>query len=99
MLTNHKYHMCKECKEKFLSPMELLKHVTKHHINETNEVKDLKDQGEEVIHNEKNQDKVDMKGSYGVKIIKRTKNIETTDNEERNNSFVFSESQFFDEFL
>ena len=91
--------MCKECKEKFPSPMELLKHVAKHHINESNEAKDLKDQGEEAIHIEENQDKVDIKDSDEVKIIKRTKNIETMDNQERNKSFVFSESQFFDKFL
>ena len=30
--------------------MELLKHVAKHPIDETNEAKDLKDQGEEIIH-------------------------------------------------
>ena len=83
MLTKHKDHMCKECNEKFPSSMELLKHVAKHHINETNEGKDLKDQGEEVIHFEEDQDKVDIKDSDEVKKIKRTKNIETTDYEER----------------
>ena len=29
--------------------MELLKHVARHHINETNEANDLKDQGEEIF--------------------------------------------------
>ena len=99
MLTKHKDLICRECKEKFPSPMELLKHVAKHHINESNKAKDLKDKGEEAIHIEENQDKVDMKDSDEVKIIKRTKKIETTDKEERNKSFVFSESQFFDKFL
>ena len=99
MLTKHKDHMCKECKEKFPSPMKLLKHVAKHRINETNEAKDLKDQGEEVIHFKENQVKADIKNSDKVKLMKRTKSIETTDNEERNKSFFFSKSQFFDEFL
>ena len=79
--------------------MELLKHVAKHPIDETNEAKYSKDQGEEIIHIVENQDKVDIKDSDEVKIIKRTKNIDIMDNEERNKSFVFSESQFFDEFL
>ena len=43
MQTKHKDHTCKECKEKFPSPIELLKHVAKHHFNETYDVKDLKD--------------------------------------------------------
>ena len=34
MLTKHKDHTCKECKDKFQSLMKLLKHVSKHHINE-----------------------------------------------------------------
>ena len=99
MVTKHKDHMCKECKEKFPSPMDLLKHVAKHHINETNEGKDLKDQGEEVINFEEDQDKVDIKDSDEVKKIKRTKYIETTNNEERKKSFVFSESQFLTNFF
>ena len=80
--------------------MELLKHVAKHHINEKGEVKDIKDQGEEVVQNEEDQEKDEIKDSNeGKSGIKSTENEEKIDNEEKDKSFVFSESQFFNEFL
>ena len=77
--------------------MELLKHVAKHHVHETDEVKDLKDQGEKVFQIEENHKRVGIQDLDEVKRIKRTKNKETTDNEEKDNRLVFCESQFFDE--
>ena len=64
------------------------------------EVKDIKDKGEEVVQNEEDQEKVEIKDSNeGKSGIKSTENEEKIDNEEKDNSFVFSESQFFNEFL
>ena len=42
---------------------------------------------------------IEIQESDEVKLIKRTENVETTDNGEINKSYVFSESNFFDEFL
>ena len=95
MQTKHNYHTCKEWNEKFQSPMELLKHVAKHSVHETDEVKDLKDQGEEVIQIEENQEEVRIEDLDEVKRFIWTKNKETTENEEKYKSFVFCESQFF----
>ena len=88
MITKHKDHTCKGCIEKFQSPMELLKHVAKHNVHETNEVKDLNDQGEEVIQIEENQEKVVIENLDEVKRIIRTKNKETTDIEEKDKKNV-----------
>ena len=100
MLTKHTDHSCKECEKKFQSLMELLKHVAKHHVNENGEVKDIKDKGEEVVQNEEDQEKDEIKDSNeGKSGIKSTENEEKIDNEEKDKSFVFSESQFFNEFL
>ena len=60
MLTKHSDHSCKECEETFKSTMELLKHDAKHHVNEKGDVKEMKDQGEEVVQNEKDQENVDI---------------------------------------
>ena len=40
--------------------MEFLKHAAKHHFNETYDVKDLKDKGEEVTQIEENQEKIEI---------------------------------------
>ena len=53
-------------------------------------------------HNRKedlNVSNIAIQDSDEVKSIKRTENMETMDNGERNKSFVFSESNNFDEFL
>ena len=63
MLTKHSDHRCKECEKTFQSTMELLKHVVKHHVNEKGDVKEMKDQGEEVAQNEGDQEKVEIKDS------------------------------------
>ena len=47
----------------------------------------------------KDQDKVYIKDSDEAKKIKRTKNIETTDNEERKDVLSSVYLSFFDEFL
>ena len=93
MLTKHEDHTCKDCKEKFQSLMEVLKHASKHHVNDKDEVNDIKDQGEEVVQNKEHQEIIELKR------IKRNKNKEKTEKEEKDNSFVFSESQFFNEYL
>ena len=98
MLTKHENYTCKECKDNFQSLMELLKHVSKHHVNEKDEVNEIKDQGDIVGQNEKNQEMVEIDLDE-VERIKRNKNKNKTYNEEKDNSFVFSESQFFNEFL
>ena len=41
ILTKHQNNVCKECKEKFQTFMELLKHVAKHHSSEPAKDKDL----------------------------------------------------------
>ena len=64
--------------------MELLKHVAKHHVNEKREVKNMKGKGEEVVHEGE---------------IECTEKKEKMDDIEEDKSFVFSESQFFNEFL
>ena len=80
--------------------MELLKHVAKHHANKKGEVKDIKDKGEEVVQNEEDQEKVEIKDSNeGKSGMKSIENEEKIDNEEKDKSFVFSASQFFNEFL
>ena len=73
----------------------MLKHVAKHRVHETDEVKDLKNQGEKVVQIEKNHERVGIQDLDEVKRIIRTKNKETTDNEEKDNCLVFCESQFF----
>ena len=78
--------------------MELLKHVAKHHVNEKCEVKNMKGNGEEVVQKEENQEKVEIKDSNEVEGgIKSTENKEKINDKDK--SFVFSESQFFNEFL
>ena len=72
MLTKHEDHNCKECKEKFQSLMELLKHVAKHHANEKDEVNNFKDQGGEAVQNETNQEKADEEDSDEVKLDQET---------------------------
>ena len=100
MLTKHSDHSCKECEETFKSTMELLKHVAKHHVNEKGDVKEMKDQGEEVVQNEKDQENVDIRDPNEVEGgIKNTDNKDKMENEEKYKSYVFSESQFFKEFL
>ena len=99
MLTKHEDHVCKDCKEKFQSSMELLKHVAKHHVSKRDEVKDMKDQCEEVVQNEGNQEMAEIEDSEEVERMKINKNSEKMDHEEKDKSFVFSESQFFNEFL
>ena len=63
MLTKPSDHSCKECEKTFQSTMELLKHVANHHVNEKGDVKEMKDQGEEVAQNEGDQEKVEIKDS------------------------------------
>ena len=41
ILTKHQDHICKECKEKYQTFMELLKHVANHHSSEPAEEKDV----------------------------------------------------------
>ena len=79
--------------------MELLKHVSKHHFNEKDEVKEIKDQGQELVQKKDNQKIINLEDSDEVKSIKRNKNKEKNEKEEKDKSFVFSESQFFNEFL
>ena len=80
--------------------MELLKHVAKQHVNEKREVKNMKGNGEEVVQEEEDQEKVEIKDSNEVEgEIKSTENKEKMDDKEEDKSFVFSESQFFNEFL
>ena len=76
MLTKHEDHTCKECKEKFQSLMELLKHVSKHHFNEKDEVKEINDQGQELVQKKDNQKIINLEDSDEVKSIKRNKNKE-----------------------
>ena len=72
-------------KETFLN-----KHmVTKHedHVKKNNRKEDL------------NVSNIEIQDSDEVKVIKRAKNMEASDDGEKDKSFVFSESKFFDEFL
>ena len=55
MLTMHQDHVYKECKEKFKTFRELLRHVAKHHSSETDENKDLS--AEDALKVSKNQQK------------------------------------------
>ena len=93
MLTKHEDHNCKECQEKFQSLMELLNHVAKHHVNEKDEVNLIKDRGGEAVKKEINQEKANEEDSDEVQRTKIMKN------KGKDKSFVFSESQFFNEFL
>ena len=80
--------------------MEFLKHVAKHHISEKREVKSMKGTGEEVVQKEEDQEKLEIKYSNEVEGgIKSTESKEKIDDKEEDNSCVFSESQFFNEFL
>ena len=99
MLTKHEDHVCKDCKEKFQSSMELLKHVAKHHVSKRDEVKDMKDQCEEVVQTEGNQEMAEIEDSEEVERMKINENSYKMDQQEKDKSFVFSESQFFNEFL
>ena len=76
MLTKHEDHVCKDCKEKFQSSMELLKHVAKHHVSKRDELKDMKDQCEEVVQNEGNQEMAEIEDSEEVERMKINKNSE-----------------------
>ena len=83
MFTKHSDHSCKECEETIKSTMELLKHVAKHHVNEKGDVKELKNQGEEVVQNEKDQENVDVRDPNEVEGgIKNTDNKDKMENEE-----------------
>ena len=48
MITKHTEHQCKACQEKLPTFIELLKHVSKHHFEEQDEVQEE----EEEIHRE-----------------------------------------------
>ena len=63
--------------------------VTKHeeHVKKNNRKEDL------------NVSNIEIQDSDEGKVIKRAKNMEAIDNGEKDKSFVFSESKFFDEFL
>ena len=52
ILTKHQDHICKECKEKFQTFMELLKHVAKHHSSEPAEEKYVNGEGDPNIQKE-----------------------------------------------
>ena len=81
---------CTHCSYKCKKETFLSKHmVTKHDepAKKHNRKEDL------------NVSNIEIQDSDEVKSIKRTENMETMDNGERNNSFVFSESNFFDKFL
>ena len=46
IITKHKDHVCKECKETFNSFMELLKHIAKHHNVQSDKATGIKVQDE-----------------------------------------------------
>ena len=48
MLSKHKEHQCKECNKKLSTLVELLKHVSKCHYQEQNEVQEEQTEDREV---------------------------------------------------
>ena len=64
MITKHKDHVCKECKERLPSFMELLKHVAEQHAKETSEEKEIKDIGEEIIQNDTAKEEKEVKKDF-----------------------------------
>ena len=81
--------------------MELLKHVAQNHYKEGDpHEKITEDDATGNIEEMKtNKNSYYIKEVDEVKITKQTENMETVDNKEKDKSFVFSESQFFNEFL
>ena len=59
----------------------------------------MKDQCEEVVQNEGNQEMAEIEDSEEVERMKINENSEKMDQQGKDKSFVFSESQFFNEFL
>ena len=81
--------------------MELLKHVAQNHYKKSDpheKIIEVDATGNiEEIKTNKNSDHIEEVDEF--KITKITESMETVDNKEKEKSFVFSESQFFDEFL
>ena len=84
MNTRHEPHKCIVCSKTFASPIELLQHIAKKH--KSSKAKNI-----------------DISKTQELKednITKITKSKKAMDGEEKNKSFVFSESKFFfDKFL
>ena len=81
---------CTRCSYRCKKEIFLNKHmVTKHeeHVKKNNRKEDL------------NVSNIEIQDSDEVKVIKRAKNMEAIDNGEKDKSFFFSESKFFDKFL
>ena len=80
---------CKVCLMKLGSTMKLLQHMAKEHsgVEEHNRKEDNRIKSSEI------------KDLDEGKLIKVNKDTKRVDIEEKDTSFVFSESKFFDEFL
>ena len=83
MLTKHKSHECKECNEKLPSVTKLLKHVADNHYEVQGNVQNRTSKEDTTENIEANS--INKEGDHGIK--------------DKEKSFVFSESRFFDEFL
>ena len=78
-ITKHEDHVCKVCKDKFKSFMELLKHVAKHHSQGQDQERKL--QGEEKTENEAEKEDVQKYKRHCQESVEET---EVKDNEKVN---------------
>ena len=83
MLTKHTSHECKECKQKLPSVTKLLKHVADNHYEVQGNVQNRTSKDDTTENIEANS--INKEGDCGMK--------------DKEKSFVFSESRFFDKFL
>ena len=87
--TKHMNQDCNVCLLKLGSTMELLQHKAKEHSG----IEDQNNKEEKKIKSSEKQDQDE------VKSIKINEDMKRVDPEEKDTSYVFSESKFFDEFL
>ena len=94
-ITKHENHVCKVCKDKFMSFMELLKHVAKHHSQGKDQ--EMKLQGEENTENEAEKEDV-QKDKYQCKESIEEEEVKDTEKEnvEKDIGMALSESMLDD---